>query len=572
MSTPRRMFEDPRNTVIVENSDPNARDKRFAGRLGVHREQRCCDDCAPHWETHVARDGDEPGEGNPNVPETYAGILVEDATGESDNSLKDKGYAWVEGPTSGYRPDFVSAEEWFRWQGVYYIPSPNPIPGLPNPPRLVRVPGERKMRRTDQGDYVFLFCPRCETWLESAWSDVLDKLPAVARGIAMIASYIPVYGTALSMVINATVSLAEGEPVDKALVDSVGRSLPGQPASGAVYGVAVGIARGERLDHAALEGTVDAFALGPEIGAVLKTADELLWGLASGQNITAATFDTIRQQLPPEAQQGMDIARRLASGESAPGIFLSQAEQMALEKVQGDAARLIDQATPQGAEALASAQAQASSLYNQYAAEFGYQMAMDRLDSKAQTWVQMGISGGSTLRISEQFIGTFGSVAESNPVQNGNLYSQGKALIESGIKYNGIPVSQILNYPNFSIIVDYFDSLNNVWLKHVKSYVVTDAWRRGFTIAIDQTMAELGGRDGFDAGQAVQFARTHWKAAGFDSIARSVLKEHPLPASIFNSTQAENTAPHLDPNLVVTPLPGNKSFSPNILDKIKKFQ
>jgi hypothetical protein len=587
MSTPRRMFEDPRNTVILENSDPNARDKRFAGRPGVHREQRCCDDCAPHWETHVLRDGDEPGDGNPNVVETMSGILVEDATGESDNSVKDKGYAWVEGPKSGYRPDFVSADEWLSWQSVYYIPSPHPVPGLPNPPRLVRVPGDRKMRVTDKGDYVFLFCPRCETWLESAWSDVLDAIPVVARGFAMIASYVPVYGTALSMVINATVSLAEGEPVDQALVDSVGQSLPGQPASGAVYGVAVGMARGERLDHAALDGTVNALALGPEVGAVLKSADEVLRSLASGQNITAAVYDTIRQQLPPEAQQGMDIARQIAAGEAAPSIFMTQAEQFALDKVRSDAAELIDHASAQGTDALAAAQAQATSLYNQYAAEFGYQMAMDRLDSNARSWIQMGISGGSALRVSEQLIGTFGSVAESNPVQNGDLYSQGKALIDSGIKYNGILVSQVLNYPTFSIIVDDIDALNNVWVKRAKTYVVTDAWRRGFTIAIAacngcsergpgqiaiyQTMAELGGRDGFDAGQAVQFARTHWKAAGFDSIATSAMKDHPLPPELADGLKTEVAASEIDPNLIITPLQGKKILSPSVLDKINKF-
>jgi len=567
------MFEDPRNTVVVENGDPNARDKRFAGRPGVHREQRCCDDHAPHWETHVARDGDEPGHDNRNVAETYSGILVEDATGESDNSIDNKGLVWIEGPSSGYRPDFISADEWFRWQAVYYIPSPHPIPGLPNPPRLVRVPGERKMQRTDQGDYVFLFCPRCETWLESAWSDVLDAIPVVARGIAMIASYIPVYGTALSMVINATVSLAEGEPVDKALVDSVGQSLPGQPASGAVYGAAVGIARGERLDHAALDGTVDALALGPEISAVLKTADEVLWSLASGQSFTDAAYDTIRQRLPAEAQQGMDIARQLASGASAPSIFLSQAEQMALEKVKSDAASLIDLAMNQGGDALASAQTQANSLYNQYAAEFGYQMAVDRLDSNEQTWIQMGVSGGAALRASEQLIGTFGTVAESNVAQNGDLYNQGKALIDSGIKYSGIPLSRILSYPTFSIIVDDFDNLNNVWIKRAKSYAVSDAWRRGFIIAIAacdgcsergpgqtaiyQTMAEQGGRDGFDAGQAVQFARTHWKAAGFDSIAVSVLKDHPIPHDLVNALQTDVPSTKVDPNMIVTPVQGH---------------
>lgn len=589
MSTPRRMFEDPRNTIILENSDPSARDKRFAGRPGVHREQRCCDDCAPHWETHVFRDGDEPGDGNPDVVETFSAILVEDATGESDNSIKNPGYVWVQGPQSGYRPNFVSAEEWFRWQGVYYIPSPGPYPkDLPNPPRLVRLPGDRKMQSTDQGEYVFQFCPRCETWLESAWSDVLDAIPIAARGIAMIASYIPVYGTALSMVINATVSLAEGEPVDEALVDSVGRSLPGQPASGAVYGFAVGIARGESLDHAGIDGAVDGLGLGPEISAVLKTADQIVWSVATGANITQATYKLIWEQLPPEAQQGMDIARQLASGESAPTIFLNQAEQMALQKVQSDAASLIEQAKTQGALALVSAQEQADSLYNKYAAEFGYQMAIDRLDPDHQSWIQMGISGGSTLRISQQLIGTFGSVAESNSTQNSDLYDQGKALIETGIKYNKIPVAQILNYPTFSILVDEFDALNNVWVTIAKTYTITEAWRRGFAIAIAacegcsvrgpgqtaiyQTMAEVGGRDGFDVGQAVQFARTHWKAAGFDAlIAANALKNHPLPPELANGLQANAGGTKINPGLAVTPLQGHQGPSPGVLDKIKNL-
>jgi hypothetical protein len=63
-----------------------------------------------------------------------------------------------------------------------------------------------------------------------------------------------------------------------------------------------------------------------------------------------------------------------------------------------------------------------------------------------------------------------------------------------------------------------------VWTKRAMTYAITDAWRRGFTIAIGacegssergpgqlavyQTLAEVGERGGFDAGQAVQFDRT----------------------------------------------------------------
>jgi hypothetical protein len=73
-------------------------------------------------------------------------------------------------------------------------------------------------------------------------------------------------------------------------------------------------------------------------------------------------------------------------------------------------------------------------------------------------------------------------------------------------------------------------------------YTITDVWRRGFTIAIGvcegnsergpgqlavyQTMAEEGGRAGFDAGQAVQFNRTLGGDLGI-VLAGDVLRQTP---------------------------------------------
>ncbi len=87
-----------------------------------------------------------------------------------------------------------------------------------------------------------------------------------------------------------------------------------------------------------------------------------------------------------------------------------------------------------------------------------------------------------------------------------------------------MPVSDILKGSKFSITIDFYDLLDEVWTKRLMSYDITDAWRRGFTIAIGvcegssergpgqlavyHTLAEVGGRAGFDAGQAVQFNRT----------------------------------------------------------------
>ena len=560
MSTTRRMFEDPRNTYIIDNNDPGAFDKRFVGRPGVHREQQCCRDCAPVWQTHLVRDWDDPSSDNRIAYREMRGIEVEDATGQSDNNTGNnhKGMVWVEGPQSGYKPDFISAAEWMAWQSVYWIPSPNPRPGLPNPPRWVRLPGERKIRWAGTGDYEFLWCQKCETWLEGAWSDILEVLPVAARGIAMVASYVPVLGTALSMVINTTVSLAEGQSIDQALLDDIGRALPGQPASGMVYQAGVSIAKGERLDHAALNITAAGLGLDKSVTDVLKAADEALYHIATGQNLADAAYGTITQFLPAEAQQGMQLARRFINGENVPEMILSQAEQVVATNVKNEAEFLLSEARARSPADLSAAEAKVNAMFNQYAVEFGYQMAIDRLPDDARRSMQHGLTGGAALRgPPQQFVGTFGSITESNVVVNNGYAAQGQALIDSGIRYRLKPVSDILMQGKFAITIDFYDSLNSVWTKRAMEYDVTDAWRRGFIVAIGvcegcsergpgqlavyQTLAEAGARDGFDAGQAVQFNRTLWGDLGVEQSATAEKADHASVLGDLFNTQPAST-------------------------------
>lgn len=533
MSTDRRMFEDPRNTYIIENNDPGAFDKRFIGRPGVHREQQCCHNYAPVWqEAAMARE-------SPLSKEDYQAnyvIQVEDITGEAEHVKGDNhipGCVYVLGPKSGYKPPWISDVDWMNWQGVYWITPTNPGPaGLPNPPRWVHIGGEKKIRWAN-GQYEVLWCQECETWLEGAWEAISDVVIGIARGVAMVASYIPVYGTALSLVINTTISLAEGENIDDAIVEDIGKSLPGQPASGFVFTAAVSIAKGERLDHTLLNATASGFGLDQSVTNVLKAVDEAFYNIASGQNIGDVAYGTIRQFLPDEAQQGMQLARRFISGENVPEMILSQSEQVVADEVRNRARILLERAGREGPAKLAEAEASVNAMFNRYAVEFGYQMAVDRLPPEFQGHIQVGMTAGVALAgRSAQFIGTFGSIPETNVAANNIHEAKGAQLIASGIKYHLRPVSDILKQSTFSIVVDDYDALNHVWFKRPKVYQVTDAWRRGFTIAIGvcegssvrglgqtavyQTLAEDGGRAGFDAGQAVQFNRTLFGDLGLD--------------------------------------------------------
>jgi hypothetical protein len=534
MSTARRLFEDPRNTYIVENDDPGAFDKRFIGRPGVHREQRCCRDCAPVWDTHRIHDDGEIADRNFSAYLKSDPLQVEDATSESDNiddrrvvgwdthlnsilTTDMKGFARVEGPKSGYRPEFISAEEWMRWQGVHWIPSPRGRSDLPNLPRWVRMPGERKVKGSGSG-LIFLWCKKCETPLESIWSDVVESVPIAARGIAMIASSVPVFGTAVSYLINTTVSLAEGESIGQALLDGIGGALPYQPGSGIIFNAGISIAKGERIDHA----FIDTLPIDNKVKDAIKVVDDLAYGIASGENVTDLVYQSIRDRLPPEAQKGMDIARGvIESGDLRQ--FFTEAELSVISGLRENAKQILEYAKAEGPEALKTAEAKVNAMYNEYAADTGYQMAIDRLLPEERGALSIGLVGGAALR-SPQSIGTFGSVAEKNVEENDSWETKGKELIASGISYRFKRVSDIVTGSSFAISVDDFDLLNNIPRKILKTYQIDDAWRRGFAIAISvcdgksargpgqdkiyQTLAEKGGRAGFEAGQALQYSRT----------------------------------------------------------------
>lgn len=74
MSITRRLFEDPRNSYLVDNDDRGAFNKRFPDRPEVHREQGCWGDRAPVWQTYTIRDGEDPGAGNRPAPKTMAAL------------------------------------------------------------------------------------------------------------------------------------------------------------------------------------------------------------------------------------------------------------------------------------------------------------------------------------------------------------------------------------------------------------------------------------------------------------------------------------------------------------------
>jgi hypothetical protein len=363
-----------------------------------------------------------------------------------------------------------------------------------------------------------LWCESCRPEADP-WDDFVSNLSMtfnemvpVIRGIAMVCSYIPVLGTGVAFLINTATSLAQGQSVDAACLDGIGLALPGQPVSGAAFTAVRSLINGDRIDKLAIEAALTTLNVDPLVRDAVGTAVEIAIGIAKGNQITDIALEQFRDRLPEAGKKAMDIARRACAGENVGGI-LSE-ETMA-------AAR--------------NAAAQGEDAVNSFIAQAGFDNAMGDLPAELQGAVKTGIMVGVIESKDKQFVGTFGSVAETNAPVNETYLQKGQRLIESGAKYAGVLLSDIVRGSTFTITIDAVDALSGAWGKQTMRYKaegpwaaderpLTDAWRRGFTIALGvcqgssargpgqtavyQTMAEAGGRDGFDAGQAVAWWMT----------------------------------------------------------------
>jgi hypothetical protein len=369
---------------------------------------------------------------------------------------------------------------------------------------------------TGQHRVQILWCRSCgpDPWeqFSSDLSRTYTEMVPVIRGIAMVCSYVPGLGTAVAFLINTTTSLIEGQRFDTAFLDAIGGSLPGQPVSGMAFTAARALINGERIDKVGIQTALAALPVDPQIRNVIGTAVEIAIDVARGENVTSLMLDQIRQQLPASGQKAMDMARRVCGGEDV-GSLLSQ-EALAVAR---------------------SAIAQGEAGINSFIAQAGFQDAMDLLPPQLQDAIKSGMVVGVIETQSKAFVGTFASVPEKNAAANETHLQKGQRLIAAGATYDGRRISDILKGDSFTIAIEQVDALSGALEKRTVVYKatgpwasnerpLTDAWRRGFIMALGacegcsergpgqtavyQAMAEAGGRDGFDAGQAVAWWTT----------------------------------------------------------------
>jgi hypothetical protein len=148
---------------------------------------------------------------------------------------------------------------------------------------------------------------------------VLDTLHAevhsvkdVAPYAKMVVSMVPGVGTGISAAMGAGLALANGQPIDKALLAGAIGALPGgaiahAAASAAAAGVEAA-ARGEKIDvHSAAGTLMNSLPIPAGAKEALQTGSHVVGTVAGGKAVTNTVSDAMVQQaiktLPPEAQK-----------------------------------------------------------------------------------------------------------------------------------------------------------------------------------------------------------------------------------------------------------------------------
>jgi hypothetical protein len=512
VSVPARLFSDPRNTYVVDNNDPGAFDKSHAGTPGTHSEQRCCRDRAPYWDQYRVESGEAKGQVAFQTSDPWAlrnGRLYPLRKSLGLEGTFQKGDVLIEGPGSGYRPPWVTSDdEWYTdWQGLRKDPSVYGRWFMSDAPTKMR----GGMPRIE-----FLWCAKCETGLENAWSSILDALPAAARGLAMIASYIPVFGTAVSFIVTTAVNLAEGQRIDAAALDAVGAALPGQPVSGMAFNATRAIVQGDRIDKVAIDVLVKSLPIDEGtkkyVAQTVTTASAIVVDVARGRPISDVALEEIYKQLPPEGKRSMDIARRLAAGENAIDIAKDS---------------VLTQSTQAMQAAVDAAKASGKDAVNKFIGEAAYEGIMATLDPDLQRALKVAFVAGEIERRKSIPIGTF-TTAEQNVPTNDAYAANGQKIIKSGTTWRHITLFEIRQRPSFTITIQKFDPLSGKTQPREETYEIDDQWRRGFDVAIGlcegkktsdlfqqkvrASLVNVHAQQGFDAGQAIQFERTASRA------------------------------------------------------------
>jgi hypothetical protein len=140
----------------------------------------------------------------------------------------------------------------------------------------------------------------------------LADAKTVAPYAQTVVSFVPGIGQGVSGAIGAGLALAEGRPINEALVSAVKGAIPGGPAAQAAFSIAAAAAQGKPIDEIA----ISALPLDENSKKALRTVTSMTKDLASGKRVDEALLNSASKALPSQYNAALKTAVAVAAGKN----------------------------------------------------------------------------------------------------------------------------------------------------------------------------------------------------------------------------------------------------------------
>lgn len=129
---------------------------------------------------------------------------------------------------------------------------------------------------------------------------------AVAPYVQSVISFVPGVGQGMSGAISASLALAEGKPINEAVLAAAKGALPGGPMAAAAFDVAAAAAQGKPLTEVALA----AVPISPTQRDILRQSLAVAKDVASGKKVDSIVMNRVNdnlKKLPPVVQKAAQV-------------------------------------------------------------------------------------------------------------------------------------------------------------------------------------------------------------------------------------------------------------------------
>jgi hypothetical protein len=140
----------------------------------------------------------------------------------------------------------------------------------------------------------------------------------VAPYAQMVISMVPGIGTVAAASIAAGLALAQGQPINAAIIAGVRGAVPGGAMGTAVFDVSVSLGRGESVDKALINATP---GLSKVEKKALLTVSTAVKAVANGKRVDDAAYEAAMKHLPKSARIAVQSGVAIGKGASVQGTM-----------------------------------------------------------------------------------------------------------------------------------------------------------------------------------------------------------------------------------------------------------